>query len=85
MLGKEPHPPYERQLYKAMLQTSDAQFSYIKQLGDWWDVLVRLETGVAAIDCGRDITTGEPTGTPCEIPLKTYPVSIVDGNVQIEV
>ena len=32
-----------------------------------------------------DVTTGEPTGMPCEIPLKTYTVSIVDGNVQIEV
>ena len=32
-----------------------------------------------------DVTTGEPTGMPCEIPLKTYPVTIVDGNVQIEV
>jgi p-cumate 2,3-dioxygenase ferredoxin component len=32
-----------------------------------------------------DVTTGEPTGMPCEIPLKTYPVAIVDGEVQIEV
>jgi p-cumate 2,3-dioxygenase ferredoxin subunit len=32
-----------------------------------------------------DVTTGEPTGMPCEIPLKTYPVAIVDGKVQIEV
>ena len=32
-----------------------------------------------------DVTTGEPTGMPCEIALKTYPVTIVDGNVQIEV
>ena len=32
-----------------------------------------------------DVTTGEPTGMPCEIPLKTYPVTIVDGKVQIEV
>ena len=32
-----------------------------------------------------DITTGEPTGMPCEIPLKTYPVTVVDGKVQIEV
>jgi p-cumate 2,3-dioxygenase ferredoxin subunit len=32
-----------------------------------------------------DVTTGEPTGMPCEIPLKTYPVTIVDGQVQIEV
>jgi p-cumate 2,3-dioxygenase ferredoxin subunit len=32
-----------------------------------------------------DITTGEPTGMPCEIPLKIYPVNVVDGKVQIEV
>jgi p-cumate 2,3-dioxygenase ferredoxin subunit len=32
-----------------------------------------------------DVTTGEPTSMPCEIPLKTYPVTIVDGKVQIEV
>ncbi|QQO12528.1 non-heme iron oxygenase ferredoxin subunit [Bradyrhizobium diazoefficiens] len=32
-----------------------------------------------------DVTTGAPTGMPCEIPLKTYPVTIVDGQVQIEV
>jgi p-cumate 2,3-dioxygenase ferredoxin subunit len=32
-----------------------------------------------------DVTTGEATGMPCEIPLKTYPVTIVDGNVQIEI
>jgi p-cumate 2,3-dioxygenase ferredoxin subunit len=32
-----------------------------------------------------DVTTGEPTGMPCEIPLKTYPVTVVDGRVQIEV
>lgn len=31
------------------------------------------------------VTTGEPTGMPCEIPLKTYPVAIIDGKVQIEV
>jgi len=32
-----------------------------------------------------DVTTGEPTGMPCEIALKTYPVKVVDGKVQIEV
>jgi p-cumate 2,3-dioxygenase ferredoxin component len=32
-----------------------------------------------------DVTTGEPTGMPCEVPLKTYPVTVVDGKVQIEV
>ena len=32
-----------------------------------------------------DVTTGAPTGMPCEIPLKIYPVTVVDGKVQIEV
>jgi p-cumate 2,3-dioxygenase ferredoxin component len=32
-----------------------------------------------------DVSTGKPTAMPCEIPLKTYPVAIVDGKVQIEV
>jgi p-cumate 2,3-dioxygenase ferredoxin subunit len=32
-----------------------------------------------------DVTTGEPTGMPCEIPLRTYPVTVVSGKVQIEV
>jgi p-cumate 2,3-dioxygenase ferredoxin subunit len=32
-----------------------------------------------------DVTTGAPTGMPCEIPLKTYPVSLIDGNVCIEI
>ena len=32
-----------------------------------------------------DITTGAPTGMPCEVPLKTYPVRLVDGQVAIEV
>lgn len=32
-----------------------------------------------------DVTTGEPTGMPCEIPLKTYPVSVIDEQVCIEV
>ena len=32
-----------------------------------------------------DVTTGEPTGMPCEIALKTYPVTVVNGQVQIEV
>src|ERR1700704_4425659 len=32
-----------------------------------------------------DVTPGEPTGMPCEIALKTYPVTIVDGKVRIEV
>ena len=32
-----------------------------------------------------DVTTGEPTGMPCEIPLKTYPVKVIDEQVCIEV
>lgn len=32
-----------------------------------------------------DVTTGEPTGMPCEIPLKTYPVRVIDQHVCIEV
>lgn len=32
-----------------------------------------------------DVTTGEATGMPCQIPLKTFPVAVVDGKVQIEV
>ncbi len=32
-----------------------------------------------------DVTTGEPTGMPCEIPLKTYPVKVIDDQVCIEV
>jgi len=29
------------------------------------------------------IKTGEPTSLPCQIPVKTYPVTIEDGNVCI--
>jgi p-cumate 2,3-dioxygenase ferredoxin subunit len=32
-----------------------------------------------------DVITGEPTGMPCEIPLKTYPVEVIDDQVCIEV
>jgi p-cumate 2,3-dioxygenase ferredoxin subunit len=32
-----------------------------------------------------DVTTGEPTGMPCEIPLKIYPVRVIDQHVCIEV
>lgn len=32
-----------------------------------------------------DCTTGQATGMPCEVPLKTYPVRVIDGNVLIEV
>jgi p-cumate 2,3-dioxygenase ferredoxin component len=31
------------------------------------------------------VAAGEATGMPCEIPLKTYPIAIVDGKAQIEV
>jgi ethylbenzene dioxygenase ferredoxin subunit len=30
-----------------------------------------------------DIRTGEATGFPCETPLKTYPVTVIDGQVTI--
>lgn len=32
-----------------------------------------------------DVTTSEPTGMPCEVPLKTYPVKVIDQQVCIEV
>ena len=32
-----------------------------------------------------DVTTGEPTSMPCEIPLKVYPVRVIDEQVCIEV
>jgi p-cumate 2,3-dioxygenase ferredoxin subunit len=32
-----------------------------------------------------DVTTGEPTGMPCEVALKTYPVKVIDQQVCIEV
>jgi p-cumate 2,3-dioxygenase ferredoxin subunit len=32
-----------------------------------------------------DVTTGEPTGMPCEVALKTYPVKVIDEQVCIEV
>src|ERR1700736_5603508 len=31
------------------------------------------------------VTTGEPPGMPCEIPLKVYPVKVIDEQVCIEV
>ena len=59
MLGEEIHPPYERpQLSKAMLQAPGTPVAYIKQAGDWSDVLkVRLETGAAVTDCDVDRRT----------------------------
>jgi p-cumate 2,3-dioxygenase ferredoxin component len=32
-----------------------------------------------------DVTTGEPIGMPCEVPLKTNPVTVIDDQVCIEV
>jgi p-cumate 2,3-dioxygenase ferredoxin component len=32
-----------------------------------------------------DVTTGEPTGMPCEVALKVYPVKVIDDKVCIEV
>jgi p-cumate 2,3-dioxygenase ferredoxin component len=32
-----------------------------------------------------DISTGEAIAMPCEIPLKTYAVRLVDGDVHIEI
>lgn len=31
-----------------------------------------------------DVTTGAPGLMPCEIPLKTYPVSVDDGEIYVE-
>jgi p-cumate 2,3-dioxygenase ferredoxin reductase component len=59
MLGEESHPPYERpQLSKAMLHAPGTPVAYIKQAGDWSDILdVRLETGAAVTDCDLDRRT----------------------------
>jgi MocE subfamily Rieske [2Fe-2S] domain protein len=52
-----------------------------------------LSDGVV-IDCiiecpfhqGRfDVRTGEPMGAPVIVPLKTYPVKIVDGEIYVQV
>lgn len=32
-----------------------------------------------------DIRTGEPTALPCDKPIKTYPVTIKDGDVYISI
>lgn len=32
-----------------------------------------------------DVTTGEATGMPCEVPLKIYTVKVIDAKVWIEV
>ena len=40
------------------------------------------------VECGWhngsfDVTTGEPCASPCTVALKTYPVQVVDGVVNI--
>jgi p-cumate 2,3-dioxygenase ferredoxin subunit len=42
------------------------------------------------VECGWhmgqfDVRTGEPKTRPCTIPLQTYPVVIIDGQVHVEV
>lgn len=31
-----------------------------------------------------DVTTGDPGLTPCEVPLKTYTVKVIDGMIYVE-
>jgi nitrite reductase/ring-hydroxylating ferredoxin subunit len=31
-----------------------------------------------------DIRTGEATGAPCSLPIRTYSVHVVDGEIQID-
>lgn len=33
--------------------------------------------------CGFDIATGATTASPCDTPLKTYPVSVVDDVIHV--
>lgn len=40
------------------------------------------------VECGWhmgtfDVRTGEPKARPCVIPLRTYPVTIIDGQVHV--
>jgi 3-phenylpropionate/trans-cinnamate dioxygenase ferredoxin subunit len=42
------------------------------------------------IECGKhqgrfDVRTGAPKGAPVHVPLKTYPVRVVDGKIEIHV
>jgi p-cumate 2,3-dioxygenase ferredoxin subunit len=42
------------------------------------------------VECGWhmgtfDVRTGAPTGRPCVVPIKSYPVTVIDGQVHIEV
>jgi len=32
-----------------------------------------------------DVTTGQPTGMPCEVPLQIYSVTLIGGYVHVEV
>lgn len=41
------------------------------------------------VECGWhfgrfDVTTGEPCALPCTIPLRTYPVTTIEGMVHVE-
>ena len=36
-------------------------------------------------DGAFDIRTGEPCALPCTVPLQTYPVALIDGDVHVEV
>ena len=35
--------------------------------------------------CGFDIATGVATASPCSDPLRTYPVTVVDGLIHVEI
>lgn len=35
--------------------------------------------------CGFDIATGAATASPCSDPLRTYPVTVVDGIIHVEI
>ena len=35
--------------------------------------------------CGFDIATGVATASPCSDPLRTYPVTVVDGIIHVEI
>jgi p-cumate 2,3-dioxygenase ferredoxin subunit len=34
--------------------------------------------------CGFDIATGAATASPCNEPLRTYPVRVIDGIIHVE-
>lgn len=34
--------------------------------------------------CGFDIASGAATASPCNEPLQTYPVKVIDGTVHVE-